>query len=232
MDYKFIYFDLDDTLLDHRGAEKAALKDLHEHFEMSSQVGLEDLIETYHRINSGLWIRYGKGDVDRDMLQRLRFENTLDELGLDRAKYNEVGRFYMNAYRDHWNWVTGAFEAFEQISNKFETGILTNGFAETQKEKIKRFSLSDVARHLVISEETGYLKPQPEIFEHATSLTSCEPEEILYVGDSYTSDVIGGSAFGWKVAWYTNGAEVTSEKKGDAHFTFSDFEILTDMLQG
>jgi putative hydrolase of the HAD superfamily len=203
-----VLFDLDDTLLDHRGAEKAALKDLYNEFDIFSSTTPEELVETYHRINKGLWDKYGKGHIDRDALQRLRFEETLSALRLDSSLYEETGDYYIQAYRNHWEWKNGAAEALETISSNFDVGILTNGFAETQKLKIEQFGLSDIAEHLVISEETGFLKPQPEIFEHATSLTNNRPEEILYIGDSYTSDVIGGRAYGWKVAWYTDEEEI------------------------
>ncbi len=228
---KFIYFDLDDTLLDHKGAEQAGLIDLYNQFELFNSSDPESLIETYSRINSVLWGKYGKGHIDRNTLQRRRFEETLEELGLDSSVHEEIGNFYMQAYRSHWEWKNGAAEALESISDRFEVGILTNGFAETQKLKIEQFDLADVARHLVISEETGFLKPQPEIFEHATALTEHKADEILYIGDSYTSDVIGGSAFGWKVAWYTDGKQVEGKKKNDADFVFSDFEELIKQLK-
>lgn len=230
MDPQFIYFDLDDTLLDHRGAEKAALNDLYDQFGFFDATTPANLIDTYHRINSALWREYGKGEIERKTLQRLRFENTLQSLRLDGSLYEEVGNYYMQAYRNHWSWITGAAVALKSISSRFEVGILTNGFAETQKKKIEQFELADIARHLVISEETGYLKPQPEIFEHATSLAECKPEEILYIGDSYTSDVIGGTAYGWKVAWYTDSNGTKEERLHDAHFVFDNFKDLTELL--
>lgn len=230
MDVEYIYFDLDDTLLDHRGAEKAALQDVIEKFDFFSSVSYQQLTETYHRINSKLWIRYGKGDIDRAFLQRYRFEDTLNQLGLDGSAYKDVGDFYMDAYRNHWRWIEGAQQTLQKASQKFDVGILTNGFAETQKLKISQFSLENIASNLVISEEVGCLKPQPEIFDHATSLTSRNPNEILYIGDSYTSDVIGGTSFGWNVAWYTNGDDVSDERKNDAHYTFNDFDDLCSYL--
>ncbi|MDZ7690666.1 MAG: HAD family hydrolase [Balneolaceae bacterium] len=231
MTYKYIYFDLDDTLLDHRGAEKAALQDLINQLDYFSSITHQELTETYHRINSKLWTRYGKGDIDRSYLQRSRFEQTLNELGLDGSLYEEVGNFYMEAYRNHWNWIAGAAETLQKASKKFDVGILTNGFAETQKQKISQFSLADVASNLVISEEVAFLKPQPEIFKHATALTRKKPQEILYIGDSYTSDVIGGASFGWNVAWYTNGDDVSEERKKDAYFTFNKFSDLCSLLK-
>ena len=48
------------------------------------------------------------------------------------------------------------------------------------------------------------MKPHPKIFDYSTQLVGVERSEILYVGDSFTSDVMGGKEAGWQVAWYTN----------------------------
>lgn len=226
---KFIYFDLDDTLLDHKSAERNALKDIHEHFSLFKNVPLRDLVDVYHEINGLQWKLYSEGSIDRERLQQNRFELTLRELEVDAGRHVEVGTEYMRCYRNHWKWVEGARSAFDTIRQTYEVGILTNGFSETQKAKFRRFDLYSQVCHLVISEDVGHLKPHPKIFEHATELTKCEPEEILYVGDSFSSDVKGGSGFGWKVAWFTSNGE--EEKRSHASFVFSDFQKLTGYLE-
>lgn len=225
---KFIYFDLDDTLLDHKGAEAAALKDVHSHFGFFNGVGANELIDTYHHINKGQWRQYSVGEVTREQLQRNRFELTLKELELDTTRYKDVSSYYMECYRKHWEWIEGAREVFEAISQKYDVGILTNGFSETQKLKFKRFDLHTQASCLVISEDVGALKPDPRVFQYATELAGCSASEIFYIGDSYASDVIGGSQFGWKTGWYTT--ETEEKKLNEADFVFSDFRELGEKL--
>ncbi|MDX1586226.1 MAG: HAD family hydrolase, partial [Balneolaceae bacterium] len=135
---KFIYFDLDDTLLDHKSAESSALRDIHQHFDCFSNTSLSSLVETYKKINSRQWKLYGEGAVSRQELQRNRFEMTLEELGLDGSRYAEIGTAYMKCYRNHWKWIEGAEAAFLSIRDHFEIGILTNGFSETQKAKFEQ----------------------------------------------------------------------------------------------
>lgn len=222
---KFIYFDLDDTLLDHKSAEKSALGDIYKFFDCFRQTSLSQLVDTYQRVNSRQWKLYGEGEITREQLQRNRFEQTLEELGLDGSLYSEIGTRYMSFYRNHWEWVQGAEAAFGSIRKHFETGILTNGFSETQKAKFETFDLYSQASQLVISEDVGHLKPDPRIFEHATELTGYTAEDILYIGDSYNSDVIGGTSYGWKVAWYTSNGESGQHDK--AEFVFNDFKELS-----
>ncbi|MGN8226316.1 HAD family hydrolase [Gracilimonas sp. BCB1] len=226
---KFIYFDLDDTLLDHKKAEQAGLRDVHNHFDMFNGISEDNLLETYHHINKGLWEEYGRGDIDRHELHRRRFSETFQELGLDKDMHEEAGKVYMNYYRNHWEWIEGAKEAYEAIAGKFEVGIITNGFAETQRLKIDQFKLRDTASQIVISEDVGVMKPDPKIFDHSTSLAGVNREDILYVGDSFTSDVVGGSKASWKVAWYTKNPIEQGYKLAD--LIFDDFDELLKKLE-
>ena len=221
---KFIYFDLDDTLLDHKKAEQNGLKDVHAHFDVFNDISLEDLKHNYHQINKGLWEEYGRGEIDRHILHRRRFEETFIELGIDGALYEEAGKVYMGYYRTHWEWIEGAKEAFDKIRSVYDVGIITNGFAETQWMKIEQFGFREMVDKIIISEEIGVMKPHPKIFDHATELVGLDRSDILYVGDSVSSDVKGGKAAGWKVAWYTSSS--TDEGKELADIVFDDFEEL------
>lgn len=221
---KFVYFDLDDTLLNHKKAEEKGLSDVYEHFDVFSSIELEELVSVYHQINKKLWEAYGRGEIDRHILHRRRFEETFVELGIEALSYAKAGKVYMNRYRNHWEWIDGAKEAYDAIRGKYPTGIITNGFAETQWMKIDQFGFKETSSQIVISEEVGVMKPHPKIFDHSTQLVGVERSEILYVGDSLTSDVIGGKEAGWKVAWYTN--DPVDEECIIADLVFDDFRKL------
>lgn len=225
---KFVYFDLDDTLLNHKKAEQNGLEDVHQKSNFFENIEIEALKSTYHHINKNLWEQYGQGEIDRHTLHRRRFEDTMQELKLDATKYSEAGALYMSFYRKHWEWIDGAEQAFEQIRNEFPVGLITNGFAETQWLKIKQFNFEELVSQIVISEEVGVMKPHPKIFDYSTELIGVNRSEILYVGDSLTSDVIGAKKAGWKVAWFTT--DPTLEGKELADLVFDDFEELVDFI--
>ena len=128
----------------------------------------------------------------------------------------------------HWHWVEGAEEALKDLSRRYRVGFLTNGFSETQKLKVRHFGLDRISDHIVISEDVGVMKPDPRIFKHATKLAGVDAASILYVGDSWTSDIQGGSAVGWNTAWYVKDPNGEEAKK--AAFVFSDFSELTVWL--
>ncbi|MEX0779508.1 MAG: HAD family hydrolase [Balneolales bacterium] len=225
---KFIYFDLDDTLLDHKSAQRLALEQLRINSTILDGISSQTLQETYARVNAQLWTDYGNSVIDRHELQQLRFELTLKELELETSFYSELGEHYLKLYETKWSWINGAETFYDDIRERYPVGLLTNGFSETQQKKVARFDFNKTSQHIVISEDIGYLKPDSRIFDHATKLTGLEPDQILYVGDSYRSDIIGGSQYGWKTAWYTDNPEAS--KKNTADFIFNDFSQLQRFL--
>jgi FMN phosphatase YigB (HAD superfamily) len=47
------------------------------------------------------------------------------------------------------------------------------------------------------------MKPHSKLFAHATDVAGVQADAILYIGDSYTSDVQGATRAGWQMGWYT-----------------------------
>ena len=225
----FIYFDLDNTLLDHNWAEEKAHQTVYQSTPELQKVPIEKWLETYQAINHRLWLTYQSGEIDRFELQRGRFRKSMEDLGMDYTRSEEIGDSYMQQYREHWNWIEGAREALETISNSFETGIITNGFRETQNLKFDKLDIRRFCKHLVISEEVGELKPHPKVFDHATGLAGVPREEILYIGDSHSSDITGGHNAGWKTAWYLGNITRNGEAK-IADLEFEEFGELIEFL--
>ncbi|MBT7935067.1 MAG: HAD family hydrolase [Nitrospina sp.] len=77
----------------------------------------------------------------------------------------------------------------------------------------------------IYSSEVPFRKPHPSIFQLAISRFQLEPEEILFVGDSLSADILGAQAVGMKTAWLNR-----KKKQGES---CSDYELgsLEDLLR-
>lgn len=226
---QFIYFDLDDTLLNHRQAEQRGLADVYRDFEAHfNHVSLEAVHETYHTHSVPLWRQYAHGEIGKYDLMRLRFERTLQTLAVKGLEAEALNAIYLNHYARHWTFPDAARHAFHTLANHFPVGILTNGFAEIQHAKFDRFpALRDRAEVLIISEEVGVMKPNAEIFAHAAEVAGTPAEALLYIGDSYTSDVQGALGAGWQSAWYTKSHQ---KESAESVFQFQDWDALMTCL--
>ena len=228
---EFIFFDLDNTLLDHSSAEKKAQTDIYHTYPELQQVPLDEWLSAYKALNHQLWLSYQNGKIGRQELQRTRFKGSMDQLSLDSTRSEEIGSNYMVQYRKHWNWLEGARDAFDAIRHHYPVGIITNGFTETQQMKFEFMGLREFCDIFIISEEVGVMKPHHKVFDVATEKAGVKRDSILYVGDSYSSDIKGGRQAGWKTAWYTaftNGLD--SSRHSEADFSFDEFPELVSFL--
>ena len=224
----FIYFDLDDTLIDHKTAQDRGLLDLWSQYPQLQDTDPNTFTKVYADVNTRLWKAYRNNEIDQQTLRRCRFEQTFEDLQLKKPDWREVDSAYMACYSRHWEWIDDARQAFVALSEHYPIGIMTNGFTDIQQKKFKHISLNRYSRHLVISEQVGFLKPDPRIFAHSAKIAEMDPSQLLYVGDSYSSDILGGSKSGWRTAWYqSNGRD---EGNGVADYSFSHFSQLVDVL--
>ncbi len=222
---RFVYFDLDDTLLDHRGAEASALLDLsRKMWDGDFALHASRLRDSYYQKNRELWHAYADGDIDRHTLRERRFRHIVDTFEISDVSWRDLDDYYMERYAVHWREIDGARDAFEAAADRFDVGLITNGFADVQHAKLERFPLfRERSASVVISEEVGFLKPDQRLFRRAEEMAGVTDGSILYVGDSYRSDVLGAVGAGWSAAWF-------SEERGSdlpkGSFVFSEWSDL------
>ena len=73
--------------------------------------------------------------------------------------------------------------------------------------------LSELLQIIVTSQESGFNKPQPEIFQEALRRAGVQASEAMYVGDQYRVDVVGASQAGMKGVLLDRGDYLENEVK-------------------
>src|SRR3989344_1962754 len=68
--------------------------------------------------------------------------------------------------------------------------LLTNGYKSTVKA-VEYFGLNKYFDHVLVSCDVGISKPDPRLYRIIAKKLSVKCEEILCVGDSYATDVVG-----------------------------------------
>ena len=59
----------------------------------------------------------------------------------------------------------------------------------------------DECRHVFVSSEVGFPKPEPRFYQEVEERLGLRPEQILLVGDDEAADVTGPIAAGWQALW-------------------------------
>jgi putative hydrolase of the HAD superfamily len=90
----------------------------------------------------------------------------------------------------------------EQLKKDHQLHIITNGFSEVQYIKLNNSGILHYFSGIFISEEIGYSKPNPEIFNFALEKCSALAEKSLMVGDDPHTDISGAETAGIKTCFY------------------------------
>lgn len=201
--YECLLLDADETLFDFRRAEAFALERA---FAERGLVATSEAVSRYDAINKEIWRRLERGEIDQATLKVERFALLFADMGvgLDAADFSEL---YLSWLGRGSFLLPGAEELCACLAAKYRLAIVTNGIAKVQRP---RFEASPIRRHfeaIVISEEVGAAKPQPAIFERACEAMGIyDKSKVLMIGDSLSSDIAGGAAYGIDTCWLSWGA--------------------------
>jgi YjjG family noncanonical pyrimidine nucleotidase len=199
MAYDTLLFDADGTLFDYDRAETWALTETFARYGHFFEPAYSD---TYRQVNDPLWEAFEQGTITQDRLKVLRFELLFEALGFDvdpeafSASYSrQLGKatFLIEGARD----LVGALSADHRLL------LLTNGLTDVQRPRFGASTIGHYFEDWIISEEVGVAKPDPRIFDIAFErLGQPDKRDVLIIGDSLTSDIAGGIAYGIDTCWY------------------------------
>jgi putative hydrolase of the HAD superfamily len=80
--------------------------------------------------------------------------------------------------------------------------IITNGFKEVQYTKLENCRLDRFFDIIVCSEEVGFNKPDPKIFQYALTKAGTTAEHSFMIGDDYEVDILGAEGVGMKAVHF------------------------------
>ncbi|UCE27801.1 MAG: HAD-IA family hydrolase [Candidatus Coatesbacteria bacterium] len=224
---KAIFFDLDNTLLDHRRAAREALSIIHEKYGLGVRgVERDDFVEGYFRVNGEMWFGLAAGETTVERLRVERFDRLFKELGIPGAAVGEVvGPDYLQVYVERVYPFDGAEETLAALAGVFPLGLATNGFADTQREKLAETGWEKYFDWVVIAGEVGVFKPDPAFFRLLVEKVGAEPGGVIFVGDSPAEDIVPARGAGLTTVWLrTPGAWDPG-----AHYAISEIGDILDV---
>lgn len=186
-----VFLDLDDTILDFQKGERKAIRKTFEAMGLPSD---DATIERYIEINLGCWKALERGEMSKDQVLIGRFELLFRELGSSASAVEAQSIYEPLLAREH-DFIEGAEELLSEFerSGKYRLYMATNGIPTVQKPRIADSGVGKYFTDIFISEEIGYAKPRREYFDACFKrIEDFDPRETIIVGDSMTSDIMGG----------------------------------------
>ncbi|MFW9972458.1 MAG: TIGR02253 family HAD-type hydrolase [Candidatus Odinarchaeota archaeon] len=190
---KLIGFDLDDCLFDSTGlSERARVKGLEAMIKLGLKINknkavkiLKEIVEEYGS-NSSKHYNY--------FIKRL---NQMEE-NIEYISYNDGYKYIAAAVMAYHGEKVNSIKLYDDVEQNLiklkklsiKTAIITDGIPIKQYEKILRLNIDKLINLVVISDEIGIKKPNPELFNYCLKKFGVKGQETIYVGDRIDKDII------------------------------------------
>lgn len=197
--YKYLIFDLDDTLLDFQTGEHEGLINVLTSVQVPD---LDDALREYAVINRRLWQAYEQGEITKQHIQASRFNQLLDVLDMP-GDGIAMEKAYRQELNNNNHVIPGAKDLLQKLVAKDYVLIAgTNGETQTQKQRLKNTGFGQYFDQVYISDELGIAKPNvafyKPIFEANPAMTK---QNTVMIGDGVPSDMRGGNNVGMDTIW-------------------------------
>ena len=225
MSYTTLLFDVDNTILDFTRCEWEAVG------LVMKNNGIEPSDENivyYSGVNDRFWKMFERGEIKKSEIYEGRFKAFLKEKGFNRDS-KKISDEYFEALKTFHFPLDGALDMLERVSKKFEIYYTTNGNAVTQEKRIKNSGILNYAKGVFVSEAIGHQKPEKEYFDYVLeNIPEKDKSKIIVIGDSMSSDILGGINSGLDTLWFNP----TGEKAVyEPTYTAKNFAELIEILE-
>ena len=192
-----VLFDIDDTLFDHRAAERAGAVALHR--SVDARAPVEQFVSAWSAALDRQFARYLAGEVSFEGQRRERIREVVDASLTDVAA-DKMFAGYLAAYEAAWSLFPDVLACLDRLAH-CRLGIISNGQTLQQRQKLTHTGIEDRFECIVISEECGWSKPSREIFIEACRRIGALPADAVYVGDRYDIDAEAARQAGLTGVW-------------------------------
>ncbi|MFJ9898990.1 HAD family hydrolase [Streptomyces sp. NPDC091280] len=201
MSIRAVVWDVDDTLFDYTGADRAAMR---EHLVteglLDGQESVAAALERWRVATEFHWARFSAGEVTFEG-QRLDRVRHFLERELTDAEADDWFRRYKNRYETAWALFPDVLPVLDTLAASHRHAVLSNSSITVQDRKLRTLGVHDRFEVILCAAELGVSKPEAGAFLAACEALELPPHEVAYVGDHPEIDGRGAADAGLLSVW-------------------------------
>lgn len=239
--YKYIIFDMDDTLIDNLENVRYAFSKM---LEYKKQSYSEEEFNRWVKLDKQFWNDFNAGEIkvpDEYRISQEQFVKYVQSLRYILYFNNEIpiteamqiNELYLNALKEIVVEIPGASKVLQILSQKYNLVIATNGPRQAVFTKIEKIGCTDYIKQVFSADLTKNTVTKPNelyFIELLDYLNFHDKDKILIVGDSLKTDVQGGMNSSIDTCWFNpNNEALPSNYKPT--FIINALEDLLEILK-
>lgn len=184
---KAVLIDIDDTIFDFEKCSKNSFLKTLEKFNLKFK---EEDFSYFNKINDILWTKQKLGEINikevfikRDYLMGKYFN-----LDIEKGLFNDL---FVKFLYDEIEMVDGIEDLLLYLSDKYKIFTASNGIFKMQENRLKKSNLDKYFDKIFVSDKIGFEKPDKKFFQKIMDLTKFSNDDLIMIGDSIKSDIIG-----------------------------------------
>jgi putative hydrolase of the HAD superfamily len=186
-----IFFDIDDTLLNHNMAERnGAINFLHQHSGIIQSTE-EEFIKLWNTLSNKYFLKYLTKEISFQEQRRARMKGIFGHFMIDITDEKADLKFeiYLECYKNNWVTFDDVIPCLDQLKGE-QLGVISNGDYKQQIEKLEKLNIRHFFSHVITSSEVGFSKPDKRIFMVSCLKGGTIKEKCFYIGDRMDTDAI------------------------------------------
>ena len=229
---KAVFIDIDDTLLDYipccREAFDAAMQEIRamHHTDLTE----DELFAIFFSISGRLFSEAKHGLHTVAEVMELYPKEFVATIGYPDTAVEP----FKQAFRANWGkthtLVPGAKEALQALKQKgYRLFAASNSFGHLQRSRLQYAGLLQYFEDTYISMDIGYDKPDIRFYQEALRRCQLSPDEVVMVGDSMTTDILGAINAGLKAIYFNRRSQDTPSTADSNTTEYQEIQSL-DLL--
>lgn len=193
--YRAIFIDIDDTLLDYipccREAFELALPEHPEYFDLFFEISGRLFSEAKHGLHTIAEV------------MELYPKEFIATIGYPPEAVDPFKHAFRAAWGKTHTLVPGAKEMLENLQAKgYRLFAASNSIGNLQRNRLEKAGILKYFEDTYISMDIGYDKPDIRFYQEALRRCGLQAKEVLMIGDSMTTDVIGAQKAGMDALFF------------------------------
>jgi putative hydrolase of the HAD superfamily len=201
MSIRAVVWDVDDTLFDYTGADRAAMcEHLAAEGLLDGDESLVAALERWREATEFQWARFSAGEVSFEGQRRDRVRLFLGRELTDREA-DDWYRRYKAHYETAWALFPDVLPALNALAASHRHAVLSNSSLTVQDRKLRVLGVHDRFEVILCAAELGVSKPEAGAFLAACAALELAPHQVAYVGDHPEIDGRGAADAGLLSVW-------------------------------